>query len=140
MKEITNKNIIFFALAISVVLNIFLFFSSSSSLEKNAFCAEFKEQSANRIRTYYSDGSLENIYPDEIFYSKKRKGCVAVWSGAHNNLANNGYHINKVIFDPITNEEIFSDIEFYFTDKTSNNYEANTKVIIEFGKTLKELR
>ncbi len=103
-------------LVISLSLNVFLLFFSGASLKNNAFCAEFKNQASERIRTYYTSGDIDNVYPDEIFYSKKRGSCVVLWNGYESNPAGNGYTITKVIFDAVTNESIFSETFFYFYD------------------------
>lgn len=132
-----NLTILIISLIVNVVFTISYF---SSDLKKNAFCADYKEQASKRIETYYSDGTIDNIYPDEIFYSKKQKSCIAVWSGYQVNPAGNGYTVSKVIFDAITNKNIFSDTVFRFNDPTLNNSDMNTRVEIVFDETLEELR
>jgi len=108
-------------LATSIVFNIaFLYTTHSSTLEKDSFCASFKNQATERIRSWYADENSNNTQPTEIFYSKKKGGCIALWSGISTNPANNGYTKNKAVFDPITNREIFSTTLFYFDDISLN--------------------
>jgi hypothetical protein len=135
------KKLIPLILVLSLITNVVLLvYPFDSKLKTNSFCAGFKEQASARIRTYYSDGSLDNIYPDEIFYSKKKESCIAVWSGYQTNLASNGHTVIKVIFDAITNKDIFSDSIFQFNDLSLNNNEMNNQVRSSFDRTLEELR
>ena len=122
MEKFIKEN--WFKLGILVIFLIcgilFLIFFSDSNLKKDAFCAGFKEQATERIRTWYASGDTNNISPKEIFYSKKNKQCIVLWDNIERTPADNGWTITKVIFDPITNENIYSHNSFYFDDKELN--------------------
>lgn len=136
------KKIIPVILIISIFLNIYLiFFGSNKKLENNAFCAQFKEQASERIRTYYTDGSIANTYPDEIFYSNSRNTCIAVWTGIQNNYDNNGNIQKKVIFDAVTNENIFSGETYRFYDEFLNKQfnDNNAEVLLRYYELLNEV-
>ncbi len=80
----------------------------------NERCAEFKEQAANRIRTYYTNGDVDNVYPDEIFYSQKAKSCIVLWT--HSEYNENGRFVLKVIFDAVTNKDLYSETLAYYIE------------------------
>lgn len=106
MKQDLKTTTLGTALLLSLLLNGYFLSKSESVLEKNAFCAQFKEQVAKRISTYYLNKDEENIYPNEIFYSKSRKSCIALWTNIK--FYSGGYNTTEVILDPVTNEEILS--------------------------------
>lgn len=126
---------------ISLITN-FYFFYSNSSLERKKFCTQFKDQVADRIRTYYTNGDTDNIYPAEIFYSRKIDSCVAVWEDYEINPAGNGHMVHKAIIDAITNKGIYSDDLFYFNDSVLREEQAvyNKQKIDFYNETLEKLR
>lgn len=70
-------------------------------------CSKYTAQAERRIQDYYSSPTVKNHTPNEIFFSKAYKTCVAVWGGIDLN-AMGGFTDTKVIFDAQTNKEIFS--------------------------------
>ncbi|MFA6325342.1 MAG: hypothetical protein WCX46_03915 [Candidatus Paceibacterota bacterium] len=121
---------------------IFLLFFSSSNLKKDALCAGFKEQATDRIRTWYADGDVNNLYPNEIFYSKKKNRCIVLWRSLERNPADNGYSDTKVIFDPITNEDIYSHTFYNFDDKKLNegNLETDLNSKLYYEELLRNIK
>ena len=141
MKNIQKINFLPIILIVSILLN-FYFLYSNSSLEKKKFCAQFKDQVADRIRTYYTNGDTENVYPAEIFYSKKIGSCVAVWEDYETNPAGNGYTIHRAIIDAITNKGIYSEDFFHFNDQDLKEEQTfyNKQKMDFYNYTLEKLR
>lgn len=141
MKKVKINDILKILLIISLFFNLY-FIYSSYSLKRKEFCSKFKDQVADRIRTYYTDGDIDNIYPDEIFYSRSKSSCIALWSGHQNNPAGNGYSITNVVFDAISNENIYSDTLYYFDDGKlkEENVLYNNQKIEYYRNLLKDLR
>jgi len=130
-------------LAICLVCGIiFLVLFFGSNLKNDAFCAGFKDQATDRIRTWYADGDVNNLYPNEIFYSKKKYRCIVIWRSLERNPADNGYTDTKVIFDPVTNEEIYSHTFFNFDDNKLNerNLETDLNFKLFYEEILKDIR
>lgn len=128
MKNWLNIKIVAVILALSLLANMYFILKGDSMLEKNAFCAQFKEQVAKRVSTYYTNGDVTNIYPNEIFYSKSRGSCIALWVDTETSPAGNSLITSKVILDPITNDEIFSESFLHYfkvADNTTDVVEMN---------------
>lgn len=144
MKKFIKQN--WFKLGILILCLLFgvgfLISFSSSNLKKDAFCAGFKEQAADRIRTWYADPDVNSVYPNEIFYSKKKNRCIVIWESFERNPADNGYAETKVIFDPITNENIYSETFYHFDDEKSNerNLEADLKSKSYYEELLRDIK
>lgn len=121
---------------------LLLLFISNYSFKKDTLCAEFKEQAADRIRAWYADGDTNNLQPNEIFYSKKKNRCIAIWENIQRNPADNGYDETKVIFDPVTNEEIYSHHFYNFDDIKLNELKLETDLNsrLLFEELLKEIK
>lgn len=140
------KKVILPLFLISVLFNFYLLLKSTDNLsfKKDAFCAEFKKQASERIRTYYANTDVVNIYPDEIFYSESKGSCVALWSNTERNPAQNGRSTTKVIFNPVTNYELFSESLVYFDDKELEKrldlINTNTESRKRYEEMLRELR
>lgn len=141
LQENWSRNVILPMLIISLLGNAyFLLNMRSSDLEKDAFCAQFKEQAADRIRTYYTNGDVISMYPDEIFFSKKENSCIALWSNIETN--ENGIFTLKVIFDAITNKDLFSATQYFFNEGSIGLKPDETNAFNEeqYNKMLHELR
>ena len=139
MKKISYYVLIGLLLA-SIAGNIYFVFIYTNILKSDAFCAEYKNDASNRIKTYYAPQNEENIYPKEIFWSKKKDSCVAVWENY--NYLPGGVIETKTIFNPITNEEIISLSINYNLDMSRMNDrdESDNLRIQTYLKTLSDLK
>lgn len=131
-------------LTLSLIINGYFLLYSNSKIKNNTFCSQFNEQVSKRIKTNYTNGDVKNVYPDEIFFSKKADSCIAIWQNTEVNYANNGTNTQYVIIDAITNENIFSSTTFNFNDikynEELNLKESNNETVEAYYKKIKELK
>lgn len=142
MKIGLTTKILSVLLVLSLAANGYFFATRDTQLKKDAFCAQYKEQAAKRVSTYYTNGDILNIYPSEIFYSKSRQACIAIWTDIETNPAGNGYSENRAIFDPITNDELYSAnlVHFYNSKDNTELEKINKNRDEQYSKLRLELK